>query len=400
MITMTAAGLLALQEPSTEIVHEVTIGAPVNKDISRLVTSLPAMRQSFKPESRSPEVSRASIICDNSDDDPSVFPFSEWDASSMLNGVDWHGAKVTIKMGPRLPNGSIETINVYKGLLHDVVVSDRAKAELRLSDPLTALRKDRISPPLIGTGFDRSTPADMVYSLLIQAGYASDLDTASFAAASIQEDLAGALFPDVPLTDATWWSVIQAALKHSNAGIRWTQDGLIEYFYFRPVADAAVFQLHAERNLLSLKVNRDSGAVVNSVQVEKDSGATVVTTLTDSDSIAALGTRQQTYTYDFTESFPSTQAAAEQMWYQSRPNRRLTVVADLSAMVLEYGDPVSVTYPALGLSAQKAVVFSRTIDKDRRQVTLELVNSFLDNADWIFTDNAQAYDAAPSKVFW
>jgi hypothetical protein len=344
---------------------------------------------------------------------------SDWNQFSILNsgtGPDfdplaWHKAKVTVKMGVRLPNGSTETDTVFTSILVDVGVRDNGLAELVCIDALARLKRNTIKSTLLyrdpdetpdsgdetGRVYKNFPPAYVVMELLQEAGFTSFMNTSTFEDAIFQEATAGFLQDRLELTRGPWWDVISSQLELANAGLRWNAAGQLEYFNFRPdqAVNAVVYEFEEGRNLLGLNVRRPDTAVVNSVTVTRndESGGTVETAaspIQDSASISTHDQRDQDVVTSFLEDFPADQVGSERMFFQSEPFPVLEVRGAWDSFRVELGDVVQVdAFKRVGLRSQIGTVFAKAINPAGWVDFLVMDTILTTGGPYLFTDNSQ-----------
>ena len=398
---LTLSTIEQLREQGATLEHDVSLGAPVSKNITRLVSSIPRIRHSVRPTARTPDVSNLAIDCENIDR-----VLSWWDTGSILNGKKWQGTPVTVKLGA----GGV-LVAVFTGVLNDIAHQENDRtAELICVDRVADLQRNTVhfeqvytdpdgvpeSADETGKLYKDEPVAAIVKDLLTEALGVGELDATSFDDFAAEERGGGERIRWYETPRGTWWSAISGLLSQTNSGIRLNAAGKLEYFKFRPAAGLPVYTLHEGRNLISLVTQHPLSSVVNKyrVQVEDGSGAVVDTAnspVQDATSITDFGEVSRELVTGFTLDAAAESSAEEQLSYTGTPFIKHKAKATIDAMLVELGDLVGIEAPSRGISTT-AVVLGRQIDPSGLEVELTMIESDITTEPWLYCDNAQDLD--------
>lgn len=400
MIALTTAAKIALRQHGVELVAQASIGAPVTKTLTPILSEIPVIRTSASPGQRTIEVSNCSLVCDNRDG-----RFNDWKSGSWLYAKKWNGSPVTIQVGVRLATGALETPTVYVGFLDDVIYDFAGgSAELVLVDPFARLKRNNVGATTAGRLYTQEAPAKIVKDLLTDAGFSTYIDPASFSAEILIERVESKRIRSYTVPEDTkWWTEIESLIRQSNAGLRMSSAGLIQYFKFQPAPPGSVFTFDTHQNVKVLSHSKPGGDIENKYKVQKDDGSgafenTANSPVQDATSVSDWGEISSVLQFGFTVDAPCENVARERLDAKAQPPRILEIEAPLDALGVELWDVVRVvdteeSFDYTGLIYQKSIDLHRGICGFR-----VYADTGLTNQNWLYTENAQNYDTA-QKVY-
>lgn len=420
MISVSQSGLDYLKQHGAKLAWRVFIefndttgyiqkDGGTEKDFTHLVSGIPVIRTSIKPTDRAQEVSHLSLELFNDGS------FDVWQELSLVGSLTWHLARVTIKMGPAIGEGE-EVVGVFVGELVDLTGDeDSSHVNLTCIDPIARLK--RSTSGNASGDHSNKVPTEVARDLLIDAGYEDDLDTATFDAHISEERQSNLELQNYDLDSSEQqtprWQAINFVLNHTNRGLFWNSLGQLTLFTIAPTLDPPVFTFDRSSNILKLKTQRPSNAIVNkyNIYVQLPDSTEYTNTfpatgqnifVRNTESIGVFGTLQEDlrFAWTFEAGTDSIDAALNtasvRLDVTSMAPILINIEATIDAFPVELWDYVKVVDSEKNIDIN-GFVFVKDIDEAKSVCRFSIFKLPISRDDpgdpeYLHTENSQFYD--------